>query len=127
MSYNYFGNPYQPMTPPMQQTYRPAPTPTQAGNKIYCTSQEDALSRFVEPGTVMLFVRQDEAVEYEVFSDFQGRKNIVVYTRTPATGGNTATDSVVSPATEYVTAEKFNALQGRFEALERIVNGGKNE
>lgn len=128
---NYFGTPGQPYQ--TMAGYGPAPTPTPAyrpqqqtcaGNKIYVTSQEDALSRFVEPGTVMLYVRQDEQVEYEVFSDYQGRKNIVVYSRTPANGIQPQ-DAPKEACGEYVTADKFDALTGRIEALERLVGGDK--
>ena len=118
---------YQMPTTQNQQNFRPAQT---AGNKVYVTSQEDALSRFVEPGSVMVYIRQDEQVEYEVYSDFQGRKNIVVYTRTPQTGNGAPVGlqgGAESTTGEYITEDKYNAMVSRIEALERAVNGGKNE
>lgn len=110
--YNYFpqynANQYRPQMP--QQ-------PQPASNKIYVTSQEDALSRFSDPGSVMVYIKQDESQEYEVTTDYQGRKSIVVYSRTAA-------QSNASGMQEYVTAEQFRALEGKFEALSKMVNGG---
>lgn len=114
--YNYFPqyqNQYRPQVPQM-----PA-QPQNATNKIYVTSQDDALARFSDPGSTMVYTRQDEQQEYEVTTDYQGRKSIIIYNRAVASG------QPVNAVSEYVTAEQFRALESRFEALSKMVNGGE--
>jgi len=72
LSYNYpygntFYNPYQ------QQYQQQAQMPTLI-NKLYVTSEQDALSRFSSPNTITTFTLQDESGIIEVMTDAQGRK-----------------------------------------------------
>ena len=64
----YMGN-YQPQ---MAQQTQPAQMRT---NKIFVTSLEDALNRYAEPNTIMIYRHQDENFEYEIITDGQGRKS----------------------------------------------------
>ena len=83
MSYNNFGYPGYGYAPPAQSQQVPpagfggqqvqAPPAT---NKIYVVSAEDAMSRYAQPNTVMLYVQQDESAIYEVYTDGQGKKAI---------------------------------------------------
>lgn len=89
----------------------PAPTynPQPATNKIYVTSAEDAMQRFANPNSVMVYVLQDESAIFEVYTDAQGRKTVkakklVDYTAEADRGG-------------YVTRAEFEELKGRLEAL----------
>jgi hypothetical protein len=72
LNYNYpygntFYNPYQ------QQYQQQAQMPTLI-NKLYVTSEQDALSRFSSPNTITTFTLQDESGIIEVMTDAQGRK-----------------------------------------------------
>ena len=64
----YMGN-FQP-----QMTQQPQPTQMRT-NKIFVTSLEDALNRYAEPNTIMVYRHQDEKFEYEIITDAQGKKN----------------------------------------------------
>ena len=67
MNYNYpYGNYYNPY---QQQSQMPTLI-----NKIYVTSEQDALSRFSSPNTITTFTLQDESGIIEVTTDAQGRK-----------------------------------------------------
>lgn len=61
--YSNFYNPYQ------QQSQMPTLI-----NKLYVTSEQDALSRFSSPNTITTFTLQDESGIIEVMTDAQGRK-----------------------------------------------------
>lgn len=64
----YSGN----FQPQMVQQPQPAPMRT---NKIFVTSLEDALNRYAEPNTIMIYRHQDEKFEYEIITDTQGKKS----------------------------------------------------
>ena len=81
MSYNKFGYPGYGYAPPAQSQQVPpagfggqqVPAPP-ATNKIYVVSAEDAMSRYAQPNTVMLYVQQDESAIYEVYTETPTRE-----------------------------------------------------
>lgn len=92
-------------------------------NKIFVTSIDDALSRYADPNSEMIYLNQDKPLLYEVKTDSQGRKMVNTYNITPSvekTGAGTANVDMSS----YVTKTEFEALQGQIKALEDKINNG---
>lgn len=116
---NYGGYPMSPQQASgMQYGAQPQQTPPNT-NKIYVVSAEDALSRYAQPNTVMLYIQQDEAVVYEVYTDMQGKKAIrarqLVDAPTENKGG------------EFVTRGEFDSLKALVEKLGNATSeGGEN-
>ncbi len=116
MSYNNFGYPGYGYAPPAQsQQVTPAGFGGQqvhappATNKIYVVSAEDAMSRYAQPNTIMLYVRQDESEIYEVYTDGQGKKAIRArrLTDIPAE----------SKGGDFITRSEFDSLKAMVEKL----------
>lgn len=82
--------PVQPYQQPMQQTMQtqaqqpvqPAQTPVQPQmqsvppktNKQLVTSYEDAMNRYVEPNSLMVYTHQDEPFQFQIYTDWEGKK-----------------------------------------------------
>ena len=77
--------------------------------KIYVANADDALSRFASPNTIIPYWTQDDKYVYEVYTDFQGRKNIREFQLLP----------VEKPKqnTEFITREEFNGLMSKLDNL----------
>lgn len=125
MSYNNFGYPGYGYAPPAQsQQVPPAGFGTQqvpappATNKIYVVSAEDAMSRYAQPNTVMLYVQQDESAIYEVYTDGQGKKAIRARRLTDAPAEN--------KGGEFVTRGEFDSLKAMVEKICGRTEGGDN-
>ncbi len=97
--------------PQMMQQPQPAPMKT---NKIYVTSLEDALNRYAEPNTIMIYRNQDEKFEYEIVTDSQGRKSY----KTLELGAYSVTQVEKKVETPIISREEFDGVKGRVEALE---------
>jgi len=97
--------------PQMSQQVQPAQMRT---NKIFVTSLEDALNRYAEPNTIMVYRHQDERFEYEIITDSQGKKTY----KTLQLGDYTASQGGVQPTQTQISVEEFNGLKGRIKALE---------
>lgn len=120
---DYFGRPTQqfnPMyntayngnfQPQMAQQTQNAPMRT---NKIYVTSLEDALNRYAEPNTIMIYRNQDEKFEYEIVTDSQGRKSY----KTLELGSYSVPQADKKAETTIISREEFDSVKGRLEALE---------
>ncbi len=120
---DYFGRPAQqfnPMyntayncnfQPQMAQQTQNAPMRT---NKIYVTSLEDALNRYAEPNTIMVYRHQDERFEYEITTDNQGKKTY----KTLQLGDYSTVQSEKQVVPNGISTEEFNALKNRIKALE---------
>lgn len=93
-----------------QQT-QPAPMRT---NKIFVTSLEDALNRYAEPNTIMVYRHQDEKFEYEIITDGQGKKTYKTLQLADYSGIQAEKQS----SQLNISAEDFNALKERVKALE---------
>jgi hypothetical protein len=106
----YNGN-FQP-----QMAQQPQPTPMRT-NKIYVTSLEDALNRYAEPNTIMVYRHQDERLEYEIITDAQGKKNY----KTLVLGDYSAPQADKQVQTPIISAEEFDSLKERIKALESEV------
>jgi hypothetical protein len=100
--------------PQMAQQPQPAPMRT---NKIYVTSLEDALNRYAEPNTIMIYRNQDEKFEYEIITDGQGRKSY----KTLELGSYSVPQEEKRIETPIISREEFDAVKGRLEALENEV------
>ena len=100
--------------PQMTQQTQPAPMRT---NKIYVTSLEDALNRYAEPSTIMIYRNQNEKFEYEIITDSQGRKSY----KTLELGSYSVPQEEKKVETPIISREEFDAIKGRLEALESEV------
>lgn len=126
---NYYPNTYTPYPtyPQMQNTAYGSnfqPTQPMKTNKIYVTSLEDALSRYSEPNSIMVYRLQDESREFEVTTDAQGKKNYktIEFANFNATMTDTEKDGA------YISLDEYNALNRRITALEnKIKSKAKNE
>ena len=92
-------------------------------NKIFVTSIEDALSRYAEPNSEMIYLNQDKPLLYEIKTDSQGRKMVNAYNITPSVekSGAGAENADMS---NYVTKTELEALRGQIKALEDKINNG---
>lgn len=104
----YNGN-FQPqMAQPVQQQQMRT-------NKIFVTSLEDALNRYAEPNTIMIYRHQDERFEYEIITDGYGKKTY----KTICLSDYKAQNSDKEPSLIQISIEDFNALKNRVETLEQ--------
>lgn len=92
-------------------------------NKIYVTSLEDAMARFSNPNSIMEYTLQDESMKFEITTNAVGKKEYKVFKMVESKPEEKAKSVDMS---NYITIEQFNALQGKFEALEqRLANKGE--
>lgn len=111
--FNSFGNmPYIGNFQP-QMAQQPQPMQMRT-NKIFVTSLEDALNRYAEPNTIMVYRHQDEKFEYEIMTDSQGKKSY----KTLVLGDYSAQNSEKPQEPTYASKEEFDAVKQRLEALE---------
>lgn len=110
--FNGFGN------APYMGNFQPQPQPMQMRtNKIFVTSLEDALNRYAEPNTIMVYRHQDEKYEYEIMTDSQGKKSY----KTLVLGDFSAQNSEKTQNPTYISKEEFDAFKSRLEAVENEV------
>lgn len=107
--FNGFGN------APYMSNYQAQPQPMQMRtNKIFVTSLEDALNRYAEPNTIMVYRHQDEKFEYEIMTDSQSKKSY----KTLVLGDYTAQNSDKTQEPTYASKEELYAFKSRLEAVE---------
>jgi hypothetical protein len=116
--FNQFGN--APYMGNYQTQPQPAPMRT---NKIFVTSLEDALNRYAEPNTIMVYRHQDEKFEYEIMTDAQGKKSY----KTLVLSDYTAQNGDKQCSTTQISIEDFEGLKGRIKALEDELAKKKKE
>jgi hypothetical protein len=116
--FNQFGN--APYMGNYQTQPQPAPMRT---NKIFVTSLEDALNRYAEPNTIMVYRHQDEKFEYEIMTDAQGKKSY----KTLVLSDYTAQNGDKQCSTTQISVEDFEGLKGRIKALEDELAKKKKE
>lgn len=110
--FNQFGNsPYIGNYQPQMIQQQPAPMRT---NKIFVTSLEDALGRYAESNTIMVYRHQDEKFEYEIMTDAQGKKSY----KTIQLGDYSAPQVEKTEEVDIISRKEFDAIKGRLEALE---------
>lgn len=115
--FNHFGNaPYMGNYQPQMAQAQPQPMQMRT-NKIFVTSLEDALNRYAEPNTIMVYRHQDEKFEYEIMTDSQGKKSY----KTLVLGDYSAPQAEKKVETNTISNEEFNAVKMRLEALESEV------
>lgn len=113
--FSQFGNaPYNGNFQPQMIQQQPAPMRT---NKIFVTSLEDALGRYAEPNTLIVYRHQDEKFEYEIMTDAQGKKSY----KTLQLGDYSAIQGEKQEEVTTISKKEFNVLKGRIEALESEV------
>lgn len=117
--FNHFTNtPYNANFQP--QMAQPQP-PQMRTNKIFVTSLEDALNRYAEPNTIIVYRHQDEKFEYEITTDGQGRKSYKTFQ---------LNDYSVQKANNIesqpiILREEIDDIKNRLDALEsKEKNGG---
>ncbi len=113
MAWNMGGyNPqnYPGQMPMMQQGFGGQPTQQMqpSTNKIFVVSAEDAMSRYAQPNSVMVYLLQDESTLFEVYTDGQGKKGI----RT-----RTLVDAQPDKPVEYATRSELEELKKMIENL----------
>lgn len=109
---NPYGTPYPPIQGQNAANYA---TPRQT-NKIYVTSAEDALARFSVPNTITVYWLQDESCVFEVYTDYQGKKNIV--TRIFEKPKETPKPVVNAPVQgDFVTRGEFEDLRAKLDTI----------
>ena len=96
---------------------QPQQQPQMRTNKIFVTSLEDALNRYAEPNTIMVYRHQDEKYEYEIMTDSQGKKSY----KTLVLGDFSAQNSDKQQEPTYASKEELYAFKSRLEALESEV------
>lgn len=77
--------------------------------KIFVANVDDAISRFAAPNTIIPYFTQDEKGLIEVYTDFQGRKNIREFQLLPVQKPKQTGD--------YITREEFNNLITKLDNL----------
>lgn len=114
---NFFGgftpNPY--MQPQMQQPVQPQIRT----NKIFVTSFEEAMGRYAEPNSIMVYLHQNQPIMYEINTDQFGKKSGVTYEYKPYTQTETKQN--------YATQEQLQGLQSQIEELKQKLGGISNE
>jgi hypothetical protein len=108
--FNSFGN------MPYMSNFQPQPTQMRT-NKIFVTSLEDALNRYAEPNTIIVYRHQDEKYEYEIMTDSQGKKSY----KTLVLGDFSAQNSDKPQEPTYASKEELYAFKSRLEAVESEV------
>ena len=118
---DYYGNynrPYnnynQMPNTPYNGNYGVQTQPQIRTNKIFVTSLEDALNRYAEPNTVMVYRHQDEKFEYEIMTDAQGKKSY----KTFVLGDYLAQNQAKTEEQTFSSNEYIKGLEGRIKALE---------
>lgn len=126
---DYFGRPTQQFNnftnTPYMGNFQPQmaqPQPVQMRtNKIFVTSLEDALNRYAEPNTIMIYRHQDEKFEYEITTDAQGKKmykTLQISEYSTIQGEKQSNPNIIS-------TEDINGLKSRIKALEEYVEDMK--
>ena len=94
------------------------PQPQMRTNKLYVTSLEDALNRFAEPNTVIVYRHQDEKFEYEITTDAQGKKTYKTFVLGDYLAQNQAKEQEpITNPTEDVKKD-LEAIKSRIKVLE---------
>lgn len=107
--FNNFGN------MPYMSNYQAQQQPMQMRtNKIFVTSLEDALNRYAEPNTIMVYRHQDEKFEYEIMTDSQGKKSY----KTLVLSDYTAQNSEQKENLNTISRDEFDAVKQQIKALE---------
>lgn len=93
-------------------------------NKIFVTSLEDALNRFAEPNTIIVYRHQDEKYEYEITTDSQGKKTY----KTLELMAYSASHGTKEEKPSIISQEEFEGVKSRLDNLEKaFFNHNKKE
>lgn len=112
--YGNYNKPYNNYNQMQNNAYNGNYQPQIRTNKIFVTSLEDALNRYAEPNTVMVYRHQDEKFEYEIMTDAQGKKSY----KTFVLGDYLATQGEKTDEPITKLNEDIKRLEGRIKGLE---------
>lgn len=105
-----------------QNVFQPQVAPSIKTNKIFVTSLDDAMARFAEPNTEIIYWHQDQPLIFEIKTDGQGRKGYRTFRLENLT---LATQEQAKK--EYVTHDQLKELQDKVEDLQKKLGGTINE
>lgn len=83
-------------------------------NKIYVTSLDDALLRYADNNTIMVYIQQDEQAIFEIFTDMQGRKSYKIRKLSDYEQPQIQTKE---QSNDYVTRQEFENLETKINKL----------
>lgn len=126
--YGNYGRTYNNFNPMQNQAYNGNFGGQMRTNKIFVTSLEDALNRYAEPNTIMVYRHQDEKLEYEIMTDAQGKKNYKTLVLSDYSAQNQTRDTqAVNPSIDDIKRleERIKALES--EVLKKYKEEKRNE
>lgn len=109
----YNNNPYQRNFAYSQQPVVQQP-PQIRTNKIFVTSLDDALSRYADPNTIIVYHNQDDRHIYEITTDLQGKKAY----KTFVLADFSAQEKKKEEEGLVIIQDAINGLERRITALE---------
>lgn len=92
-------------------------------NKIFVTSLEDALNRYADNNTIMVYRHQDENLEYEITTDSYGKKTYKTFKLSDFVAPNNDKQS----ATKNISRDEFDSFNKRLTALESMLKNGEDK
>lgn len=119
----------QAQSQPSQQAQQPVQSQNQSimppkSNMIFVTSAEDALNRYAEFNTDIVYYHQDQPFGFQVKTDMQGKKSIQPFKMIPCTLEEMQAEIqgvTKAQMADYVTQEQFNkrmiAMENKIDAL----------
>ena len=111
--YSYNNTPF--VQPQMQQPIQPQIRT----NKIFVTSFEEAMGRYADPNSIMIYLHQNQPIFYEISTDQYGKKSGATYEYKAFTQAESKQN--------YATQEQLNTLQAQIEELKQKLGGMSNE
>ena len=99
----------------VNQVQPQAPQPQIQSNKLLVTSLEEALTRNAPLNSKIVYIHQDENLEFEIFTDINGRKTYTVFKRIIETEENRKQNSGVSREEYLELREKIKNLEAKLE------------
>lgn len=99
------------------QQVQPVNTQPIWANKVYVTSLQDALSRFLTPNSSIVYTMQDEKTEIEVSSDAQGKKTYQLYERKPCNSFDEKNATFTEKNNATVSIDEFNATISELKSM----------
>ena len=119
---NGFMNPYAPQPSPSYPGYQPQQqygnSSVPKTNMIMVTSLEDAMLRYAEPNSNMLYIDQDKPLGYRIMTDMQGRKtykivDLIDHVDAPK---QEAGEHLTRADVEEIARKQFELLMGKKES-----------
>lgn len=119
-NFNYGNMPFPNMNQPYgQPNVSQMQNASPKTNKILVVSLEDALNRYAEPNSEMIYINQDQPLLYQVHTDYMGKKTYLIMdlVEHKATSTQSNTDYVTKADVEKIVKEQIEAMKNG-EAIE---------